>query len=106
VSLDVSLYVGDGCVFDANITHNLGAMADAAGIYEPVWRPEEVGIVVAAQLIEPLRKGIDAMECDPKHFKTFNASNGWGLYENFLPWLQRYLAACEEYPTATVRAWR
>jgi hypothetical protein len=31
------------CVFDANITHNLNKMADAAGIYEACWRPEEIG---------------------------------------------------------------
>ena len=65
MSLDVSLYVGDDRVFDANITHNLTTMADKAGIYGPVWRPEEVGIVVASQLIEPLRKGIDTAMADP-----------------------------------------
>lgn len=27
--------------YSANITHNLGNMAQAAGIYHPVWRPEE-----------------------------------------------------------------
>lgn len=106
MSLDVSLYVGDDRVFDANITHNLTTMADKAGIYEPVWRPEEVGIVVASQLIEPLRKGIDTLAADPDFFATFDAENKWGTYEQFLPWLRKYLAACEENPTASVSAWR
>lgn len=99
MSLDVWLYKSgdpENSVFEQNITHNLGAMAEAAGIYEAVWRPEEVGIVVASQLVEPLRKGIDAMEANREHFETFNASNGWGLYKNFLPWLKRYLAALRE----------
>jgi hypothetical protein len=34
-------------VFDYNITHNLGEMAKAAGIYMELWRPEEIGIIKA-----------------------------------------------------------
>lgn len=30
------------CVYAANVTHNLNRMADAAGIYLPLWRPEEM----------------------------------------------------------------
>ncbi len=30
-------------VYSANITHNLGEMADKAGIYYALWRPEEKG---------------------------------------------------------------
>ena len=41
-------------VYSANITHNLTKMADEAGIYECLWRPEEIGITKAGQLIEPL----------------------------------------------------
>ena len=89
-------------VFGANITHNLGKMANEAGIYEIVWRPGEVGIKTAGQLIEPLRAGIELMAGDPVRFMAFDSPNGWGLYENFLPWLRRYLAACEEYPDAGV----
>lgn len=88
--------------FDANITHNLGAMAQEAGIYKACWRPEEIGITKAAQLIEPLRNGIAQMKADPERFKKHNSPNGWGLYENFLPWLERYLEACEKYPDAEV----
>lgn len=97
---------GDCEVFSANITHNLNRMADEAEIYKEVWRPEENGITTAAQLIEPLRRGIAAMKADPIRFKLFDAPNGWGVYEDFVPWLERYLAACEEYPTALVRASR
>lgn len=34
--------VNDG--YHANITHNLGKMAEAAGIYHALWRPDEIGI--------------------------------------------------------------
>lgn len=88
--------------FKANITHNLSKMAQEAGIYEACWRPEEIGITKAAQLIEPLKSGIEKMRADPKHFKKFDSPNGWGLYVHFLPWLERYLEACMEMPKANV----
>jgi hypothetical protein len=89
-------------VYSANITHNLSKMADAAGIYECLWRPEEVGITKASQLIEPLTKGLEFLKSDPDRFEKFNSPNGWGLYNNFVPWVERYLEACTEYPDAKV----
>lgn len=90
-------------VFDANITHNLGSMAEEAGIYKHCWNPEEIGITEARQLIEPLEKAIAMMKADPKRFEAFNSPNGWGLYEHFVPWLEQYLEACKQYPDATIR---
>lgn len=102
MSLDVTLTATRTEVYDANITHNLGAMAREAGIYEVCWRPDEVGITKAEQLIEPLRNGTALMKADPARFEKYNAENGWGLYEHFLPWLEEYLAACEANPDAEV----
>lgn len=89
-------------VFSANYTHNCGKMAREAGIYEAVWRPDENGIELAEQLIEPLEAGIAAMRADQKRFEQLNPSNGWGSYETFLPWLEEYLRACKKYPKAKV----
>lgn len=93
-------------VYSANITHNLGKMADAAGIYQHLWRPEELGIKTAAELIEPLQAGLDRLRDDPEAFKKHNAPNGWGLYEHFVPFVEKYLAACREHPNAVVSTWR
>ncbi len=95
---------GDTTVYDANITHNLGRMASEAGIYEHLWRPEEIGITHAEQLINPLRKGLELLKSDPDRFKAFNAANGWGLYEHFVPFVENYLEACKDHPTAKVDA--
>ena len=89
-------------VFSANITHNLGKMAEQAGIYEHLWRPQENGITKAHQLIAPLRAGLEIMRGDPEKFKSFDAPNGWGRYDNFVPWVERYLSACEQHPDADV----
>jgi len=103
MSLDVYLTVVQPTeVFWANITHNLGKMAEEAGIYKHLWRPEELGITKAKELIEPLEKGLALMKSDPKRFEKFNSPNGWGLYENFVPWITRYIIACKEYPDADV----
>lgn len=90
--------------YTQNITHNLRKMADEAGIYYAVWRPEEIGIRKAEQLIAPLRAAIAAMEANPAMFKKHDSPNGWGMYVNFLPWLKDYLAACERMPDAGVEA--
>jgi hypothetical protein len=103
MSLDVSLHQS---VYSANITHNLGKMAQEAGIYEYLWRPEEVNIWYAGELVEPLAKGLALLVSDPERFKKFNSPNGWGMYEHFVPFVSNYLAACVAHPDATVRASR
>jgi hypothetical protein len=81
-------------------------MADAAGIYQALWRPDEIGIKTAGELAPLLRDGIAKMEGSPETFTALNPPNGWGSYERFIPWLKRYLAACEENPEATIRVSR
>jgi hypothetical protein len=94
--------------YSSNITHNLGAMAEAVGIYKHLWRPEELhdGPIKANELIEPIAAGLALLESDPVRFEKFNSANGWGLYENFVPFVRKYLEALRQYPDATVRASR
>jgi hypothetical protein len=107
MSLDVSLTaVRPTEVFSANITHNLGEMAEKAGIYKACWRPEEIGAEHASDIIPLLEKGLEDLKARPEYFKQFNAPNGWGLYENFVPWVEKYLAACKENPDAKISVWR
>jgi hypothetical protein len=103
MSLDVMLTEVKECeIFSQNITHNLGAMAEEAGIYKHLWIPEEIGITTAIDLIQPLKEGVALMKKEPERFKKFNASNGWGMYEDFVPWIERYIEACELNPGSKV----
>lgn len=103
MSLDVSLMVTKPTeVYTANITHNLNKMAEEAGIYMHLWRPDEIGLTTACELIEPLRAGLELLKSDPARFEKFNSPNGWGLYKHFVPFVENYLAACEANPTATI----
>ena len=113
-------------VYWANITHNLGKMAGEAGIYEALWRPhrlkegynipendhkaewkfEEENKTTAKDIIPLLEKGLADLKARPEHFKTFNSPNGWGTYEHFVPFVERYLGACKEYPDAIIEVSR
>lgn len=107
MSLDIYLYeVSEHCVYDANITHNLNAMASNAGIYKHLWRPEELGITEAAELLKPLEEGLERLKANPDHFKQFNPPNGWGDYEGLVNFVEEYIEAIKAHPRARVSVWR
>lgn len=93
-------------VYSRNITHNLGRMADAAGLYTWLWRPDELGVTQAAELIGPLTAGLERLEADPERFKKLNPSNGWGDYDGLVAFVRDYLHACRQHPAATVQVSR
>ena len=105
----------------ANITHNLGKMADEAGIYEALWRPyrlhknykhfdiyedeidfEQSVTIYAKDIVKIVEKGLKKLIDKPDYYAKFNSPNGWGTYENFVPWIERYLEALKEYPISKV----
>lgn len=112
-------------LYEANITHNLGEMAQHAGIYESLWRPyrlrsgyiegvdyddelnfEESQEIKASEIIPYLENGLAKLKSKPEFFKQFNSPNGWGMYENFVPFVEKYLEACKHHPNAIVQVSR
>lgn len=106
MSLDVYLKSDGLDIYQANITHNVNTIAMAAGCYEPLWRPDEIGITKANQLIEPLRAGLIALVTDPARFEAMNPENGWGSYDGLVSFVVAYLKACTLNPEADVSVWR
>ncbi|GGW83125.1 hypothetical protein [Salegentibacter mishustinae] len=86
----------------SNITHNLNKMAAKADIYQALWRPEEINSTKAKNIMKLLEKGLKNLKSRPEYFEQFNSSNGWGLYENFVPFVENYLKACKEFPNADI----
>lgn len=93
-------------VFWKNITHNLGKMAGEAGLYEALWRPEEIGITKAEQLIVPLQNGLAYLKANPDKFKPLTPENKWGSYEGLVEFVEEYLRSCILFPDATVEVSR
>jgi hypothetical protein len=89
---------------DQNITHNLGKMADAvkAGkwtLYQLLWRPEEHDFVtLTPEYVEAIREGYEELSAHPEKYEQYNSSNGWGLYEHFVPWVKKWLDAISDIP--------
>ena len=107
MSLTVWLSALKPCeVYERNVTHNLGRMAREAGLYEVLWRPDENGWTIAAQLIPTLEAGLAKLLLCPDHFRQFNPENGWGSYEGLVDFVRSYLDACREHPAATVEVSR
>ena len=85
------------------ITHNLGTMAEKAGIYDVLWHPENISVEKAWQAIPILKEGLKKLKDAPEYYERYNSSNGWGLYVHFVPFVEKVLEACEEYPNATIK---
>jgi hypothetical protein len=97
--------VWSNVVWHGNITHNLAPMAIASGLYRCLWRTDEKDLCnpIAQDIIIPLSDGIERLKSIPNHFTKYNASNGWGTYEQFLSFCEEYLSACRKYPKAIVK---
>lgn len=89
-------------VYTDNITHNLNKMAEKALIYKALWRPEEISITKASELIDILQEGYYFLTLCPDRFKKLNPENGWGNYEGLVKFVSRYLEACRNYPEAII----
>ena len=87
-------------VFNYNFTHNIKPMAKEAGI-DILWDWDLVG-KKAWYLIDKLEMALDKMSARPEHYKQFDSANGWGTYKDFVPWLEKLLKACHEYPQAVI----
>jgi len=106
MSLTFNLYINNEEVFSRNITHNLGTMATAAGIYQVLWSPEELGFKHAEQCIEFLSNGLTQLITHRKKYEEFNSENGWGMYSNFVHFVEAVLIACHKFPAATINVSR
>ena len=107
MSLDVYFEDDYGDKFhDMNITHNLNRMAEAANLYYPLWRPEEIGIVKAKDNLQNLVSGLSLLLSEPDKFKEFSPYNGWGTYEGLCEFVLEYILTIHKYPDAIIKACR
>ena len=104
MSLDVSIKaIREVEIFEANITHNLGKMASEVSnkFYLAVWHPERLGITTCSQLYNYLYDGLFELKSKPDYYRQFENPE-WGRYEDFIPWLEKYLKVCQENPDGVI----
>jgi len=107
MSLDLSFYqVREVCEENFNITHNLGQMADSLGVYKMLWHPEEFPNNTAKDILPKINQAIFELKSNPKQYKQYEASNGWGTIDGFLNFLEMVRSACERYPNARLESSR
>lgn len=93
-------------LYTNNITHNMTHMAAAAGLYQCLWRPEEISCNRAYQLQHRLNVGLTHLSQNPEEYKKYEPENGWGSWETFVGFCMDYLDACNKYPGALIRVSR
>lgn len=101
-----SQFYCDSEIYSGNVTHNLNKMADAAGIYEYLWRPDEINVTQAHELIEPLSRALGDLYARREHYEQFSPANGWGTWSGFVEFVRLYLEACIDSPDAYIEVSR
>ena len=91
-------------IFQTNTTGNLHKMAKELGVYEYLWTPKKLKITKANQLIEPLTKALANLKANEEHYKKFDAPNGFGVYSDFVFFIEDLLNACTKFPDTLVEA--
>lgn len=89
-------------VFTVNITHNLTEMASAVNIYNGLWRPNYTFDKITPELLSKIEAGHRELYRNPEKYRKYDASNGWGTYDDFLPVVAKIMYALHEYPIGWV----
>ena len=116
MSLDISLHQ-KACynteVYEANITHNLGAMAKAIlcfgienhdenkdiTLYDILWH----GSGQSAKTITPMLEiGYQQLIENEVEVCEYIPENGWGSYAGLLKFTRELIFACKEFPETTL----
>lgn len=104
MSLDIAFTVYQLVpLVELNITHNLAPMAKALGIYTYLWHPEKKNLVFAHELTNIIDDAIIEMKSNPDKYKTYDSANGWGVYDDFLNFLEKLRIASIQFPDSRIQ---
>lgn len=101
MSADIYLEAESCCSsHNHNITHNVAPMLRAAGLDWHDYRDEPL---TATFLATDAIGAMDRLVSDPERYRPMGAPNGWGTYDQVLPFLGRLILDCLKHPEAIVR---
>ena len=90
-------------VYDGNFTHNTTPMWKEAGIYDALYNSAEK---TAEEVLPALEKGLKDMQDNPEKYEAMDPENGWGKYEDAMPFLEKLVKAFKEYPDGKIGVWK
>ena len=82
-----------------NITYNVSRMVlEACGVTYRWFDGME-----CAKALPILHFAWRNLKRNPPHFRRFEPDNGWGTYEQFMPYMTRFYAMARLHPTGIIR---
>lgn len=111
MSLDVELTNNGVSVLDLNITHNLNTMIQQYSYehYLAIWHPDEANFLMkcdpllAIDVVPYYEEALIELLHNRKEYERYNASNGWGNYDDMILFLSTFVSYAYKYPQAIVR---
>jgi len=88
---------------DFYVTYNLSEMYREAGIWDVIYDCEGK---TSSDIKDAVRKGYDAMMKDPSRFRKYDSPNGWGIYDDTIEHLRKFVEALEKNPKGSLRTWQ
>lgn len=86
-------------VWSFNITHNLSKMWDWAGCGDALYDSYDKR---ASDILPALEKALAKLKAEPNVGRKYDAPNGWGTYEQAVPWLEGVIEACRKHPATVI----
>ena len=100
MSLDIwTVGEDDEILVSKNITHNLNKMWTVAGVYDALYHSDGVP---AKEIIPELADGLERLKRDPYRFNPLSNPNGWGTYNQAVPWLEELIEELKGYPESII----
>lgn len=105
-----TLHRDDELIDELYITHNLNEMAIALGVYEIIWKPDEVfpnQDIKPSMVVDKLEEAYQDLKNNKNKYSQFNPKNGWGDYEALSYFIDRYINICKKHKdTIYITVWR
>lgn len=87
-------------IFTHKVSMELLELACHSGLYDAVWRPDNIGATIAEHIIAPLTEGLIELTSNPQLYMLYAPSSD--MYRTFLKHISLYLKACMANPNAKI----
>ena len=93
-------------VYTTSVHNNFNLLIESLGIYQHLWRPDELNITHARQLIAPLESALENLEFNKEKYRKHEPPGMCGKIELFIIFLKNLLESCKQHPNATISVCR